>query len=166
MAQEIERKYIVKGEWKSLAESKTHIKQGYLAINADCSVRVRIRDERAYITIKGKSKDGGLSRYEFEKEILRSEAEELLALCSTPLIEKYRWLVPFKGHTFEVDEFQGDNEGLVMAEVELTKVDENCECPDFLVMEVTGDMRFYNSYLRLFPFKKWGEEFLLENELL
>ena len=121
-------------------------------------LRVRIRDDRAYLTIKGKSRDGGLSRYEFEKEITIEEGQQLLQLCQKGLIDKHRYLINHAGHTFEVDEFHGDNEGLVMAEVELQSADESFEIPDFIGKEVTGDMHYYNRYMLEHPYKEWGGE--------
>ena len=118
------------------------------------TVRVRIRDDRAYLTIKGKSRDGGLSRYEFEKEITLEEGRNLMALCEKGVIDKHRYLIDYAGHTFEVDEFHGDNEGLVMAEVELGSVDEHFEKPDFIGQEVTGDKHYYNRYMREHPYKE------------
>lgn len=153
---EIEHKFLVRGEYRTLASSSTHIKQGYICSGRGKTVRVRIRDDRGYLTIKGPSLDGGLSRYEFEKEITLDEAERLMSLCEPGIIDKRRWLVPYKGHTFEVDEFFGDNRGLVMAEVELSSPDEPFEKPDFIGAEVTGDRRFYNSSLRSYPFRDWG----------
>ena len=120
-------------------------------------MRVRIRGERGYLTIKGPSADGGLSRYEFEMEIPLADARDLLAICEPGVIEKTRFLVRADdGHIFEVDEFYGDNEGLVMAEVELRSADEPYVKPDFIGREVTGDRRFYNSHLRHYPFRLWG----------
>jgi CYTH domain-containing protein len=119
---------------------------------------VRRRDHSAFLTIKGPSLDGGLSRYEFEKEITLDEAEHLFQLCEPGIIDKTRYLVPSGRHTFEVDEFHGDNEGLVMAEVELSAPDEPFEKPDFIAMEVTGDRRFYNSYLKQMPFSQWKND--------
>ena len=116
---------------------------------------MRIRDARGYLTIKGPSDNGGLSRYEFEKEITLDEAEHLMQLCEPGLIDKTRYLVKSGTHTFEVDEFYGENEGLVMAEVELGSEDEPYEKPDFIGKEVTGDRRYYNSYLRANPFSLW-----------
>jgi CYTH domain-containing protein len=116
---------------------------------------VRIRDTRGYLTIKGPSTNGGLSRYEFEKEITLDEAEHLMQLCEPGIIDKTRYLVKSGLHTFEVDEFYGENEGLVMAEVELSSEDEPYEKPDFIGEEVTGDRRYYNSYLRSNPFSLW-----------
>ncbi|WP_025001794.1 CYTH domain-containing protein [Prevotella dentasini] len=153
--QEIERKFLVHKsvDWKAMAKSSSRIRQGYFdAVN---TVRIRIRDDRGYLTIKGPSRDGGLSRYEFEREITLREAEELMQLCEPGIIEKRRYLIDFGGHTFEVDEFHGDNEGLVMAEVELSDESESFDRPAFLGQEVTGDRRFYNSHMRCNPFSLW-----------
>ena len=152
---EIERKFLVhkRMDWKRLASSCSHIQQGYFA--AVNTVRVRIRDDKGYLTIKGPSHNGGLSRYEFEKEITLQEAQQLMLLCESGVIDKHRYLVPYAGHTFEVDEFHGDNDGLVMAEVELKSENEPFESPDFIGKEVTGDRRFYNSHMRKNPFKLW-----------
>lgn len=159
---EIERKFLVhkRMDWKSLASSCSHIQQGYFA--AVNTVRVRIRDNKGYLTIKGPSRDGGLSRYEFEKEISYQEAQQLMALCEPGVIDKHRYLIEYAGHTFEVDEFHGDNEGLVMAEVELKREDEAFEKPDFIGKEVTGDRRFYNSHMRRAPFILWRNTLLEE----
>lgn len=158
MAIEIERKFLVDGDYKALAASHTHIVQGYICSERGRTVRVRLRDELSYLTIKGPSLDGGLSRYEFEKEITRDEALSLLHLCEPGIIDKVRWLVPFGGHTFEVDEFFGENEGLVVAEVELQQADETFERPTFLGPEVTGERRYYNAQLRVRPYKLWNAE--------
>ena len=158
MSIEIERKFLVNGDYKSVALSHTRIIQGYLCSQRGRTVRVRIRDSQGYLTIKGPSMSGGLSRYEFEKEITLDEALSLLRICEPGIIDKVRWLVPMGKHTFEVDEFFGENEGLVMAEVELSNENEEYERPDFLGREVTGDRRFYNSCLRIHPFKVWKEE--------
>jgi CYTH domain-containing protein len=154
---EIERKFLVhkRMDWKSQATSCSHIQQGYFA--AVNTVRVRIRDDKAYLTIKGPSRNGGMTRYEFEKEITLDEARNLMFLCEPGIIDKHRYLVPAGNHTFEVDEFHGDNEGLVMAEVELGNENEPFEKPDFIGMEVTGDRRFYNSHMRRNPFKDWRD---------
>jgi adenylate cyclase len=154
---EIERKFLVhkRMDWKRLASSCSHIQQGYFA--AVNTVRVRIRDDKGYLTIKGPSHNGGLSRYEFEKEITLQEAQQLMLLCESGVIDKHRYLVPYAGHTFEVDEFHGDNDGLVMAEVELKSENEPFESPDFIGKEVTGDRRFYNSHMRKNPFKLWRD---------
>ena len=156
---EIERKFLVVGDdYKRLATSQSHIKQGYICGGHGRTVRVRRRDHCAFLTIKGPSLDGGLSRYEFEKEITLDEADHLFQLCEPGIIDKTRYLVPSGRHTFEVDEFYGDNEGLVMAEVELAAPDEPFEKPDFIGPEVTGDRRFYNSYLKQMPFSQWKND--------
>ena len=154
---EIERKFLVHKwmDWKRLASSCSHIQQGYFA--AVNTVRVRIRDDKGYLTIKGPSHNGGLSRYEFENEITLQEAQQLMLLCESGVIDKHRYLVPYAGHTFEVDEFHGDNDGLVMAEVELKSENEPFESPNFIGKEVTGDRRFYNSHMRKNPFKLWRD---------
>ena len=155
MAQEIERKFLVKGGFKEAAFDALRITQGYLSTAPGRSVRVRLKGDKGFLTIKGPSRDGGLSRFEWEKEIEADEARELLALCEPGLIDKTRWLVKAGIHTFEVDEFHGDNEGLIMAEVELSAPDEPYEKPDWLGQEVTGDRRYYNSYLSKNPYKIW-----------
>ena len=158
MALEIERKFLVLDDsYKHEAFSKSHILQGYICSGRGKTVRIRIRDDRAYITIKGPSLDGGLSRYEFEQEIPLDDARQLMKLCEPGTIDKTRWLVKSGQHTFEVDEFFGDNEGLVMAEVELAYEDEPYEKPDFIGKEVTGDRRYYNGHLRSNPYKMWKE---------
>ena len=153
---EIERKFLVrKGDaYKHAAFSSSHIRQGYIAADG-ATVRVRTRDDKAYLTIKGKSVNGGITRYEFEKEITPEEALHLLELCKGGVIDKRRYLVKSGEHVFEVDEFYGDNEGLVIAEAELEREDESYEKPDFIGREVTGDRRFYNSHLLRYPFNLW-----------
>lgn len=158
MAQEIERKFLVKGPFKELAFSHSRIIQAYICSERGRTVRVRIRDEKGYITIKGPSLNGGLSRYEFETEISKEDAENLLLLCGNVFIDKTRWLVKSGKHTFEVDEFHGENEGLIMAEVELSHEDEAYEKPSFIDQEVTGDRRYYNSQLLRMPFKYWKSD--------
>ena len=155
MGQEIERKFLVNGDFKSQAYAQSHIVQGYICSARGRTVRVRIRDDRGYLTIKGASADKGLSRYEWEKEIPLAEAEELMKLCEPGVIDKTRYLVRSGHHIFEVDEFYGDNEGLILAEVELSAPDETYEKPSFIGREVTGDIRFYNSHLMKYPFKAW-----------
>ena len=158
MALEIERKFLVLDDsYKHEAFSKSHIRQGYICSERGRTVRIRIRDTHAYITIKGPSLDGGLSRYEFEQEIPLADAEKLMTLCEPGQIDNVRWLVKSGNHTFEVDEFFGDNEGLVMAEVELSSPDEEPIIPHFIGKEVTGDRRYYNSQLRRNPFRLWGK---------
>ena len=155
---EIERKFMVRGEdYKQRAYASDRIQQGYICSGHGRTVRVRIRGNRGYLTIKGPSTNGGMSRYEFEKEITLTEAEELFKICEPGVIDKTRYLVKSGNHTFEVDEFYGDNEGLVMAEVELQSEDEPFEKPDFIGKEVTGDRRFYNGHLRQYPFIVWGK---------
>ncbi len=154
MALEIERKFLVAGDYKSSATSCERIAQGYLASGAGCTVRVRVRGDRGYLTIKGPSADG-VSRSEWEYEVPAREVLEMLTLCRSGVIDKCRYLVPFEGHTFEVDEFYGDNEGLTVAEVELSSVDEQFARPAWLGEEVTGDPRYYNSSLARNPFCKW-----------
>ncbi len=156
MALEIERKFLVLDDtYKHEAFSSSHIIQGYINSERGRTVRIRIRDDKAYLTIKGPSLDGGLSRYEFEQEIPLDDAKKLLTLCEPGIIDKTRWLVKSGCHTFEVDEFHGDNEGLVVAEVELKDVSEEPEIPHFIGEEVTGDRRYYNSQLRRKPYRFW-----------
>lgn len=155
---EIERKFLVKkgGAFKTAAFSFSHIQQGYMRTEG-ATVRVRIRDDKAYLTIKSKSDDGGLSRYEFEKEITLDEASHLMKLCRGGVIDKHRYLVRSGKHVFEVDEFHGDNDGLVMAEVELASPDEPFVKPDFIGPEVTGDPHFYNSHMLISPYSTWKQ---------
>jgi CYTH domain-containing protein len=155
--QEIERKYMVVGEYKHLAHSSIRLTQGYIA-SGRRTVRVRISDQRAWLTIKGPSHDGGLSRFEWEKEIEPREAMQLLTLAEGALIDKCRYLVEYEGHTFEVDEFYGENEGLVIAEVELSSTDEEVALPSWIGREVTGEKRYYNSHLRAHPYSLWSDE--------
>ena len=157
MAQEIERKYLVVGEFKHLAHNSMHLVQGYIA-SGRRTVRVRIGEGGAWLTIKGPSRNGGLSRFEWEKEIDAKEALELLQLAEGAVIDKVRYYVDYAGHTIEVDEFNGDNEGLVMAEIELASEDESVELPTWLGREVTGEKRFYNSHLREHPYKEWTDQ--------
>lgn len=154
MAIEIERKFLVAGDYKPFATSCERIAQGYLSSSGGCTVRVRVRGERGFLTIKGPSADG-ISRNEWEYEVPAREALEMLSLCRGGVIDKCRYLVPFEGHTFEVDEFYGDNEGLTVAEVELASADEEFARPEWLGEEVTGDRRYYNSHLVRNPFKSW-----------
>ncbi len=154
--QEIERKFLVKrdGAFKTEASSRSVIAQGYMDVNG-ATVRVRLRDDKAFLTIKGPSRDGGLSRYEFEREIPLADAREMLKLCRGGIVEKVRYLVPCGGHTFEVDEFTGTNEGLLFAEVELRSADEPFDKPSWLGPEVTGDRHFYNKNLLRNPYPQW-----------
>lgn len=160
MPQEIERKFLVTCEdFKAQAYAVSHIRQGYIGTKPGRTVRIRIRDERAYLTIKGPAGRAGLSRYEFETEIAVTDAQDLLLLCEPGIIDKHRYLVksPDGEHTWEVDEFHGDNDGLVMAEIELRSEDDTFQKPDFIGREVTGDRRYYNGHLRANPYKLWGE---------
>ena len=156
MALEIERKFLVLDDsYKREAFSSYHIMQGYICSERGRTVRVRIRDNQGFITIKGPSDIGGLARYEFEQEIPLADAEQLMRLCQPGIIDKTRWLVKSGDFTVEVDEFHGDNDGLVMAEVELKSVDDQPVLPPFIGKEVTGDRRYYNSQLRSNPFTRW-----------
>lgn len=155
MAQEIERKFLVAGEFKSQAVKETRITQGYLCSIPERTVRVRVKGEKGFITIKGIGSESGASRFEWEKEIPVSEVNELLKLCEPGVIDKTRFLVKSGEHTFEVDEFYGDNEGLTVAEVELSSEEEAFVKPEFLGEEVTGDVKYYNSMLMKNPYKNW-----------
>lgn len=155
MPQEIERKFLVTGEYKSKAYTQSRIAQGYISSARGRTVRVRIRDGKGYLTIKGASNASGTSRYEWEKEISLPEAEDLMKLCEPGIIDKTRYLVRSGIHIFEVDEFYGENEGLTVAEVELASEDEPFVKPDFIGQEVTGDVRYYNSQLRIRPYTTW-----------
>ncbi len=155
MATEIERKFLVKGDFKAALESSQRITQGYLSSIPERTVRVRIKGDQGFITIKGIGSASGASRYEWEKEIPVQEVNELLELCEPGVIDKTRYLVKSGAHTFEVDEFYGDNDGLTVAEVELSSEDEHFDKPDWLGEEVTGDVRYYNSMLMKAPFKGW-----------
>lgn len=155
MGQEIERKFLVRGEYKSQAYASSRIVQGYICSARGRTVRVRIRDAKGYLTIKGASDAAGMSRYEWEREIPLAEAEELMKLCEPGVIDKTRYLVRSGRHVFEVDEFYGDNQGLVVAEVELASETEPFEKPAFIGREVTGDVRYYNSQLMKHPYVEW-----------
>ena len=158
MATEIERKFLVEGDFLSEATSKTRIVQGYICSEKGRTVRVRIRDDKGYLTVKGAASSSGLSRYEFEREVPLEDAEQMLRLCEQESINKERYLVPYKGHTWEVDVFHGHNEGLILAEIELSREDEPFERPSWLGKEVTGDRRFYNSMLMQMPFSRFKDD--------
>jgi len=158
MHNEIERKFLVTGEFKHLAYECTHIEQGYFATEPGKTVRVRIRGDKAYLTIKGPSMDGGLSRYEFETEVPMDDAHQLMSLCVPGSVIKDRYLIKSGSHIVEVDEFFGDNEGLIMAEIELSDEAEAYERPSFLGKEVTGDHHYYNKYMIKHPYKEWKDE--------
>ncbi len=148
MATEIERKFLVKGDFKLQAISESRIMQGYLSSVPERTVRIRVKKEKGYITIKGATNETGASRYEWEKEIPKNEALELMKLCEPGIIDKTRFLVPVGKHVYEVDEFYGHNKGLILAEIELSNEHENFEKPDWLGEEVTGNYKYYNSYLK------------------
>ena len=158
MATEIERKFLVEGDFLSEATSKTRIVQGYICSEKGRTVRVRIRDDKGYLTVKGAASSSGLSRYEFEREVPLEDAEQMLRLCEQESINKERYLVPYKGHTWEVDVFHGHNEGLILAEIELSREDDPFERPSWLGKEVTGDRRYYNSVLTRTPFHIFEEK--------
>ena len=154
---EIERKFlIVSDKYKELAYKNTRILQGFLNTHKERTVRVRIKGEKAFITIKGISKSEGTTRFEWEKEISLKEAEQLIELCEPNLIEKIRYEIKVGNHIFEVDEFSAENEGLIIAEIELSEENESFEKPDWLGKEVTGDICYYNSQLSRVPYKNWS----------
>jgi adenylate cyclase len=154
---EIERKFLVaNNSFINEATSQNRIVQGYLNSNPERTVRVRIKGEKGFITIKGKGNESGTTRTEWEKEISLSEAEALLLLCENGIIDKIRYEVPVGNHTYEVDVFSGENQGLVIAEIELISEDEIFETPSWLGTEVTGDIRYYNAYLSNTPYLKWS----------
>ncbi|MDD5892500.1 MAG: CYTH domain-containing protein [Bacteroidales bacterium] len=155
MAQEIERKFLVAGDFRPFVRKAIRITQGYLSSAPERTVRVRTKGEKGFITIKGKASESGASRFEWEKEIPVDEVRELLKICEPGVIDKTRYLVDAGNHTFEVDEFYGDNEGLTVAEVELGSEDEPFEKPSWLGEEVTGDVKYYNSMLMKNPYKNW-----------
>lgn len=155
MGMEIERKFLLKKEWKKQVQHcrPAIIRQGYLAAEAERTVRVRIKDQEGYLTIKGKSK--GMSRAEYEYEIPLGDAEHLLLLCKEPLIEKNRYTLKVEGQCWELDEFFGDNTGLFLAEAELESEEQPLRIPDWVGIEVTHDKRYYNSRLSEKPYKHW-----------
>ena len=155
MANEIERKFLVDSEFKKLSTAETRIVQGYLSSVPERTVRIRIKGDKGYITIKGIGNESGATRYEWEDEISVADATELLSICEPGVIDKTRFLVKHGEHTFEVDEFYGENEGLIVAEVELDSEEEEFDRPDWLGVEVTGEAKYYNSMLMKNPFKAW-----------
>ena len=155
MSQEIERKFLVKGDFKQHSDSSMRITQGYLSSVPERIVRIRVYGDKAFLTIKGITNSSGISRYEWEKEIAVNEAFELLKLCEPGIVDKTRYLVKSGKNTFEVDEFYGENEGLVVAEIELVDEDQQFEKPDWLGEEVTGDKKYFNSRLVKTPFSRW-----------
>ena len=155
---EIERKFLVKGEFKSFAYQVIPILQGYLSSLPERTVRVRLYGERAYLTIKGISDAKGVSRFEWEKEISPEEARELMKICEPGVIDKSRYLNRVDAHLYEVDEFHGDNTGLILAEIELLSENEVFVKPEWLGEEVTGNPCYYNSFLVKCPYTKWMDK--------
>ena len=155
MNYEIERKFLVDGDYKSEAHTHYRIVQGYLSSVPERVVRIRINNDTAYLTIKSTVSDSEFTRYEWEKEIPVEDAQEILKFCEQEIIEKTRYLVNVGAHLFEVDEFYGSNQGLVVAEVELESENEEFERPDWLGEEVTSDSRYYNSMLVKNPYCEW-----------
>ena len=156
MAQEIERKFLVKSDaFKEDSFEKTKIVQGFLSTVPERTVRIRIKGDKGFITVKGIGNESGISRYEWEKEISVEDATDLLKISEPGIIDKTRFNVKFGKHIFEVDEFYGENEGLTVAEVELSSEDEEIQKPTWLGEEVTGDVRYYNAVLMKTPFKNW-----------
>jgi adenylate cyclase len=156
MPVEIERKYLVSSDaWREHATGR-HYRQGYLSINPDCTVRVRLVDEEAWLTIKGKTRVA--TRAEYEYTIPASHAREMLdTLCVHPLIEKIRYRVEYRGMLWEIDEFEGDNAGLVVAEIELESEGQDFALPEWVGKDVTADPRYYNANLSRQPFTRWSE---------
>ena len=152
---EIERKYLVKGDFKKFAVKSYKIAQGFLSSIPERTVRVRINEEKGFMTIKGISNNSGTSRFEWEKEISLEEAKSLLEICEPSIIEKIRYIIPVNKLFFEVDEFLGENLGLVIAEIELPFEDFKFEKPSWLGKEVTGDVKYYNSVLAKNPYCNW-----------
>ena len=153
---EIERKFLIlNNDFKAESFANHEIVQGYLSTNPERTVRVRIKDNDGYLTIKGSGSESGMSRYEWEKKIDYNEAKELINLCEKSVISKTRFEIKSGKHTFEVDEFYGENQGLIIAEIELESEDEVFEKPNWLGQEVTNDERYYNAYLSQKPFTTW-----------
>ena len=153
---EIERKFLVKSDvFKTQAFKSTRIIQGFLNRDPERTVRVRLKGGKGILTVKGKSSNNGLSRFEWEKEIEKQEAESLLKLCEPTIIDKIRYEIEVGNHVFEADEFFGDNEGLIMVEIELEHENEAFEKPDWLGEEVTGNIKYYNSQLSKQPYNTW-----------
>ncbi|MCL6267361.1 CYTH domain-containing protein [Flagellimonas myxillae] len=155
---EIERKFLVRSaHYKQQANSKLRIVQGFLNTAPERTVRVRIKGDKGFLTVKGASNTSGTTRFEWETEITVSEATNLIDLCEEVILEKYRYRINFGNHVFEVDEFLGENRGLVVAEVELQHEDEIFEKPEWLGTEVTGEVKYYNSQLSKKPYSLWKD---------
>jgi adenylate cyclase len=155
MAAEIERKFLVRDQHWQQWDRGEHLCQGYLSRDPRATVRVRITGSNAFLTVKGKSE--GITRAEFEYAVPLADAKQMLALCDGPLIEKIRYRIPYGAHVFEVDVFAGDNAGLTVAEVELTRADEIIELPPWIVREVSDDPRYFNSNLARNPYCLWRD---------
>ncbi|MEN8187184.1 MAG: CYTH domain-containing protein [Bacteroidota bacterium] len=156
MAQEIEKKFLVKGDFKPLVVKETRITQGYLSSVPERTVRVRIKGDKGFMTIKGIGNESGASRYEWEREISVEDTKALLAICEPGVIDKTRYIVKADGDlVFEVDEFYGENDGLTVAEIELPSEDTEFSKPEWLGEEVTGEVKYYNSMLMKNPYKNW-----------
>lgn len=156
---EIERKFLVTSEaFKTESHKHTRIIQGFLNTDPERTVRVRLKGNKGYFTVKGKSTNDGLSRFEWEKDISKEDAKALLQLCEKGVIDKIRYEVNIGQHVFEIDVFSEENEGLIIAEVELNHENEAFEKPDWLGQEVTGDTRYYNSQLSQNPFTSWTKK--------
>lgn len=153
---EIERKFLVTSDaFKTEAFKKTRILQGFLNTDPERTVRVRLNENQGMLAIKGMASNDGVTRFEWEKEISKADAETLLQLCEKGIIDKLRYEVQVGTHIFEVDEFYGDNLGLVIAEIELNNIDEPFDKPNWLGKEVTGQIKYYNSQLSKIPFNTW-----------
>lgn len=156
---EIERKFLVTSKaFRTEAFAKHEIAQGYLNSTPERTVRIRIKGDSGFITVKGKGNASGMSRFEWEKEIAISEAKSLLELCESGVIMKTRYEIKVGNHVYEVDEFYGENEGLVIAEIELQSETDSFEKPNWLGIEVTNDQLYYNSYLSKNPYKNWSKD--------
>ena len=156
---EIEKKFLIKSmNFKQDSYKKIRITQRYLSSLPERSIRIRIGGDKAFITIKGKSNKTGMSRSEWEKDISIEDAHDLFKICEPGVIDKTRYLVKSGKHIIEIDEYYGENKGLIVAEIELLSEEESFEKPDWLGDEITGDMKYYNSYLMKHPYSKWETE--------
>ena len=153
MAQEIERKFLVTGDFGKHVVRSSRMIQGYLCADVERSVRVRISGGQGFLTIKGAVGESGWSRYEFEQAIPQTDVEELLTLCLPGVIDKVRHWIPAGDHMWEVDVFHGENEGLIIAEIELTSEDDVFDLPDWIGDEVTGNPKYYNAMLAKHPWR-------------
>ncbi|MDR0794578.1 MAG: CYTH domain-containing protein [Tannerella sp.] len=158
MNKEIERKFLVKGDFEKDVSCRKRIVQGYICAEKDRTVRIRIQGDEGFLTIKSAANEGGWSRYEFEQRISTVDADELLKLCLPGIIDKVRHYIHAGNHIWEVDVFHGENEGLVLAEIELSSEEESFELPVWAGEEVTGDSRYYNARLATEPFKQYTQQ--------